>query len=29
MPLSYVGQRGLARPMHIDMPRPLDLTAYC
>jgi len=26
MPLSDVGQRGLARPMRIDVPRPLDLT---
>jgi len=26
MPLSDVGQRGLARPMRINMPRPLDLT---
>ena len=26
MPSSDVGQRGLARPMHVDVPRPLDLT---
>ena len=26
MPSSDVGQRGLARPMRIDVPRPLDLT---
>jgi len=26
MPLSDVGQRSLARPMHVDVPRPLDLT---